>query len=334
MTDPVLDRITYDPGGEASRTLAAIPWPDGMAPQPAQAYDQAPLPPADAVVITWTAAEGRALADVLTPGVPLTSWARYTTGWQSFAPQLTERSPAREAGYLAQWCALKIGSVRVVALKSALHPATDGPTIPAAQLACQVANETGACLVITTGTAGGAGDGTVLGDINVATQTGADFTTRLKASPLAGKFFPCTPLSAAQQAALEPATLGPLLEPNASRLPAQWATRPPQIWHGTTVSTDFFAYATVTDEPYHVEAFAGGAARAVEMDDAPVVSALAGHGVSVLSVRNASDPVMPGTDHESESKTAEKIYQQYGYFTSAGSAVTCVALIAATVERV
>ena len=40
-----------------------------------------PLPPADVLVVTYTVAEGYALADVLTPGVDTSDWTPYTKGW-------------------------------------------------------------------------------------------------------------------------------------------------------------------------------------------------------------------------------------------------------------
>jgi hypothetical protein len=74
--DLLLERITYQVPYEAP---APVPWPDGLAPRGVpygRAADQ-PLPPADVVVVTWTVAEGQALADVLTPGLPSTSWKPY-----------------------------------------------------------------------------------------------------------------------------------------------------------------------------------------------------------------------------------------------------------------
>lgn len=320
----LLDRIAYDPGMMTAE-LAPIPWPEALEPGTAVTWHtRNAVPDADVLVITWTVAEARALADVLTPGIESAGWAAYDTGWASYVPQLTDRSPARESKRLASWCLTHIGSQRVLCVKSELHPATDGPTIPAAQLACQLAGECGARLVITTGTAGGAGEGTVLGDVNVATVTDADFTSRLESSPLAGKGWATTPPTPAQFAQL--GSLQALFAPNAARLPAQWAPRPPQVWQGATVSTDYFAYDTETDrfglrklEP---------SIRAVEMDDAPLIAALHGRGLDAMSVRNASDPVMPGINADQDKKTAEDIYQRFGYWSTVNSAIVCWALIA------
>jgi len=96
MGDPILDRITYQP---EHGKLAPIPWPEGLAPKGTQ-YGQrsdGPLPLAEVVVVTWTFAEGEALADVLTPGLPSASWQPYAHLWSIYRPQLTERSPAGDA---------------------------------------------------------------------------------------------------------------------------------------------------------------------------------------------------------------------------------------------
>ena len=95
MPDRVLERIMFRPPAEV--VAAPIPWPAGMAPQGA-AYDgpsDGPLSTADVLVVTWTSAEGKALADVLTPGLASTSWQPYAHGWDAYESQLTDRSPAR-----------------------------------------------------------------------------------------------------------------------------------------------------------------------------------------------------------------------------------------------
>ena len=100
INDYALERIIYRAPHAA---LAPIPWPAGLAPQ-GTAYDlpaDQPLPRADVIVVTWTVAEGQALADVLTPGMPSTTWKPYAHQWDTYVPQLTTRSPARQAGCLA-----------------------------------------------------------------------------------------------------------------------------------------------------------------------------------------------------------------------------------------
>jgi hypothetical protein len=91
----VLDRITFDPGNK-SNELNPIPWPDGLAPKPHIMSHSTPMPKdADFLVITWTAAEARALADVLTPGVQSSSWNYYKDNFSEYESLLTNRSPAK-----------------------------------------------------------------------------------------------------------------------------------------------------------------------------------------------------------------------------------------------
>ena len=92
------------------------------------------------------------------------------------------------------------------------------------------------------------------------------------------------------------------------------------------LSTDFFAFDT-TDDHYGLRAYDPGI-RAVEMDDAAICAGLAGKQVQVMSVRNASDPVESGTSLAAEKKSAEQVYQDYGWATTIGSAIVTWALIA------
>ena len=60
------------------------------------------------------------------------------------------------------------------------------------------------------------------------------------------------------------------------------------------------------------------ALAATDLDDPPVW----------VSVRNASDPQMDGSSLDEETRKAAAIYEQYGYWTTVGSAIACWALIA------
>ena len=64
------------------------------------------------------------------------------------------------------------------------------------------------------------------------------------------------------------------------------------------------------------------------MDDAALGLACTDltHPPAWISVRNASDPQMTGGNITTEKANAAKIYEQYGYWTSIGSAITCWAL--------
>jgi nucleoside phosphorylase len=316
--DNVLDRISFDPGSKKNE-LNPIPWPEGFAPQTVESQE---LPSAvDVLVITWTAAEARALADVLTPDVQSTEWNYYKDNFQSYMPDLTGRSPARESRRLGSWWITGINGKTVVCFKSELHPATDGPTVPTTKLVNQLIGACNPGVIITTGTAGGAGDGTLLGDINIASAVHADFSTKLKNWPNAATVFPTTPLTAKNMSVIASAI--PLFAANEMKIPSQ--SRAADAWTGHTVSTDFFAFDTETD--YYGLRKYDPAIRAVEMDDAAVLAANTA-GRAVYSVRNASDPVMPGKNIKADDKNAADIYQKYGYWTTVNSAIGTWALIA------
>lgn len=333
MTDPaasgldaVLSRIAYEPG---HTELREIPWPYGLEPSEAATalnWDGT-LPQADAVVMTWTAAEAKALADVLTPGAPSSGWTHYSKGWAKYVPQLTDNSPARDAGRLGEFHMCSIAGLSVLCFHSQLHPATDGPTLPTAQLAKQIATETGARLFVTTGTAGAANKGNVLGDVTVASAVHSWYTKGLKGHPWSEETWATAALNAKQQELLGPSVLPGLLAANAHQLPAAYAPRPPQAWYGHIVSTDWFAFGSDNDA-CGLTAY-DPAVNEVEMDDAAVALGLSGmtSPPAFAAVRNSSDPMLPdGTP--ASLKLAETIYRRWGYVTTVSSAIASWALVA------
>jgi nucleoside phosphorylase len=329
--DLLVSRIRFDPGFMADQ-LAPIPWPAGQAPTPVKTGgvgSEGALPSADVLVVTYTAAEGRALADVLTPGVQSTSWTHYTKNWGSFKRLLDSRAPALESERLGSWYLSEIAGQRVICLKSELHPATDGPDLPIVKLWQQMIGDATPKLVITTGTAGGVGLTTELGDVAVPGVVRWDCQEQFKSETWAKASYPASGLNAAMHAAL--AGTGPLLSPNQGKIPSQYLTRPIKVWEsGTTLTTDFFAFGDTND---HFGLLADAPdALVVEMDDAALGLALDGLSSAppFLSVRNASDPVMPGDLTLAEqSSQASSIYQKYGYFTTVGSAIACWAIVTA-----
>jgi hypothetical protein len=321
----------------APPVLAPIPWPDGLAPatQPADPNRNAedPLPPADVLVVTWTVAEAEALADVLTPGQPRTAWSPYTHNYTShFVAKIRPGAPARHYGRLGVFATTRINNQTVACFKSDLHLSQDGPDLPVRDLWSQIIAETGARLVITTGTAGGVGAHADLGDVVVSqtvrfdckkTFADADFANAVYTDP--------NPIATPELFHICTRTLIPV---NGAQLPPD--RRPARIWHATkpfvpsVITTDFFAfddttnrYGLQTDDPH---------GRAVEMGDA-VLGLVAAQDLTDpptwVIVRNASDPQIDGTlPIPQQAAVAARIYEKYGYWTTVASAITTWALIA------
>jgi nucleoside phosphorylase len=329
--------ITFDPDApddhlfsavEATprAALAPIPWPAGLAPKVPAAptpgpAESDPLPKADVLVVTWTVAEAKALADVLTPGHPSTAWSRYGHNFQStFVPLLRHGAPALESGCLGVYCPTQIGERSVLCMKSDLHLSQDGPQLPVRLLWKQIIEESQPKLVITTGTAGGIGAETELGDVIVTKSVQFDCKKTFAKAPFAKATFSDGALTEHSRSHFALAD-GELLPVNAVRLP----TAP------SVLTTDFFAFDDTADS-YGLRAY-NAEAHAVEMGDA-VLGLVCAEDLDDpppwAIVRNASDPQIGGAGTLSEqAEEAAQIYEKYGYWTTVGSAIACWALIAA-----
>jgi nucleoside phosphorylase len=342
--------ITFDPDAPEDRlfsaldaspraALAPIPWPAGLAPQvpatPAPPAESDPLPKVDVLVVTWTVAEAKALADVLTPGHPSTAWSRYGHNYAStFVPLLRHDAPAIESGCLGVYCLTQIGERSVLCIKSDLHLSQDGPELPVRALWRQIIEETQPELVITTGTAGGIGAETALGDVIVTKSVQFDCKKTFAKAPFAKATFSDGTLAekSRRHFAHADSTLIPV---NAAQLPS--APRTPRIVAAsasapaTVLTTDFFAFDDASDS-YGLRAY-NAKAHAVEMGDAVLglVCAEDLHDAPPWAiVRNASDPQIDGSGTvEEQAGEAAHIYEKYGYWTTVGSAIACWALIAA-----
>lgn len=293
------------------------------------------LPAADALVVTYTQAEGEALADVLTPSHPAPDWTEYQNGWAQLRSMLSGHAPALQEGCAGRWALCQIGDLRVVLVKSNLHPATDGPHLPMVALWTQMIAQVQPKLVLTTGTAGAVGSEVLLGDVVVTDTVRWDATTKFKSQAWAKQSY--TSETGAQVLASSSvqeflhSCETTLFAPNAAQLPV--APRDPLVFDSSlaptvTVTTDFFAFDDASDH-YGLRAYEP-AAHAVEMDDAALGLACAAmlDPPAWLSIRNASDPQMTGPDVVVEDAQAAQIYRKYGYTTTVMSAVACYAVLA------
>jgi hypothetical protein len=319
----------------ARRHMQAIPWPTNLAPSPSSLTPQPdptqPLPKADVLVVTWTVAEGRALADVLTPGHASDGWYHYRHLYDQYVSLIRKEAPALEAKRLGSLFPTSIGGRKVLCFKSELHMSQDGPKLPVRVLWKQIIAETGARLVISTGTAGAIGASVKLGDVVLAGQVRFDCQKTFKNESFNQQTFtsrlsiPTTYLSVAASK---------LIPANAGQLPANHEPlellfrKSAQVPDDTVVTTDFFAFDTANDE-YQLQ----GLGAAVEMGDAVLglvcSQDLDGQGPSWLAIRNASDPqISADLSPNEQRKQAAQIYEKYGYWTTVGSAIATWAGIA------
>lgn len=346
-----------------SRAALAIDWPAGLAPQPHELEVEPdvgdPLPRADVLVVTWTAAEMLALADVLTPGVnPRTRWYRYAHDYEDFLPEIRRGAPARAIGRLGSYYRTRIGSKSVLCVKSELHMNQDGittgagtATLPVARFIDQMYAEVQPKLVITVGTAGGTLANAELGDVMVTRSVKFRCTREFRNEAFNDQTYE----SAAQVRRKHLATAkrlmdgfaGQLIEPDfgpptefyefGANLPGH-ANSPSILIDGTDfprhlpmLTTDYFEFGTSTNG---LEVLGCG----VEMGDAVfgLVGQRLGAGAPAwLVIRNASDPringhlpVGPPRALDMQAHWAVWYYEAFGYWTSVNSAITTWSQIA------
>lgn len=339
--------ITFDPNDPSDyvfapadvtlpRGISQIPWPAGLAPTvvtlPAKPAPEDALPQAEVLVVTWTVAEAKALADVLAPGHVSTSWYPYRRRFDEYyKARIRPGAPALASDRLASYALVTIGARRVLCMKSELHLSQDGKQLPVLDLWKQIIAEARPQLVITTGTAGAVGSDIALGDVVVSKRARFDCQKLFANAPFANAHYTGAGTGTSSSFALAERSLIPV---NANRLPP--ARRTPRIVHGRpgepieVVTTDFFAFDDTTDT-YGLRRDAPAAA-AVEMGDAVLAMAcgqLTSDAPDWTIVRNASDPQIDGSlSMPDQIREAASTYERYGYWTSVGSAIATWCLIA------
>jgi hypothetical protein len=324
-----------------------VAWPAGLAPEPQppanppKASD--PLPPCDVLVVTWTSGEARTLSALFTPGAPLEQWFEYKSNLDEFIPKVTgpkapfNDSNPRNARYyhsLGLYYPVKLAGQRVLCLKSGLHMDYDGPAFPIVDFWKQVIAETGAKLVITTGTGGGIGSNVLLGDVVIAQQTVFDCTTQFKSEPFHNQSFDTSVLADNPVARLS----GQMLKPNADRVlaancPSHSDGLPAFFYRGSSiaspkiVTTDFFAFDNTTNTNGLQQL-----GNVCDMGDASLGLAVSQIDAAArprwAAIRNASDPQMDGSlPPKTQHDGAGAIYKHYGSFTTAASVLATWSLI-------
>ncbi len=251
-------RLNFDPAAPARRFKDAgleaaqlpmeallpksVQWPPGLAPTPQ------PLSPApnesddltrfsgyDAAIMTWTAAEASALAALMSPGYPTSTWYEYRHGIANYIPLVTgANAPFRDnqpdmARYyqsLALYFPIQIGSARVLLMKCGLHMDYDGPATPLMRLIPKIVAAVQPTTFITTGTGGGIGSAIKLGDVPHRRFGEIDRTTQFKNEPWATQSIKASPIPAGALGLISPA----MLQVNAARLPSGDGN--PKVWSG------------------------------------------------------------------------------------------------------
>jgi hypothetical protein len=331
-----LQRIQHDPAHAIDpRAIAAattIPWPAQHRPEPlhyqrgATPDASAALTPHDVLIVTWTAGEARTLASLF--GSDLDGWAEYRHDVASFLPKVTgarapfnDRQPS-EARYfhsLGLYAPFMFGDVSVLAFKSGLHMAYDGPDVPVVDLWKQLIAEVSPRLVITTGTGGGIGADLGLGDVVIGAQARFHLTGALKDKPYARAAYPCTALDAALEKKVRALATDDLLRVNGEKLAPP---RTPRLVFSPSgiVSTDTFAFDDSTDH-FGLQ----GLGQCCDMGDATLGLAISELGAGAprwVAIRNASDPQVPNTSGiAAAKKEAEQIYARSQCLTTAGSVI-------------
>jgi nucleoside phosphorylase len=335
--DPGLHRIKTDPKYASSRSsdspiaAVAVPWPAAHHPKPVRPThapaDSAPLTPHDVLIVTWTAGEAHTLASLF--GSNLDDWYEYRHNVTSFIPKVTgTRAPFNDDSAemkryhhsLGIYASFTIGKISVLALKSGLHMAYDGPDVPMVDLWKQLVAEVKPKIVITTGTGGGIGASIGLGDVVIGKHVRFNLTGELKGKPYAKTMYPCSAFSTELETKMKGLIATAMLSPNGDKLDPP---RVPKMIFSSTgiVSTDTFAFDDSTDH-FGLQ----GLGQCCDMGDATLGLAMSQIGAGApqwIAIRNASDPQIPNPTKniDEAKKTAEQIYSRSQCLTTAGSVI-------------
>jgi hypothetical protein len=309
-----------------------IPWPKGLAPvtdTKVRKGKTGRLPNADFLVVTWTVDEGHALSRVLTPGKDSRDdYQPYRRNFAAISKKMRKGCPALEANRLGAYWTATIGGKKVVIFKSDSHMSQDGPQLANTDVWKQIIEDVQPKLVITTGTAGGIGTHSEVGDVVVSAELRFDCTSKFKSKPFHSASYSSKAANTANFAKAKA-----LFATNADQLPPA-NTRPPEIvtvapgkLTSSVVTTDFFGFDT-SDNHYHLQ----GLGDVSEMGDAVLGLVSRQMGASAppyIAVRNVSDPQIDttGLTLKEQAKMAASIYKGFGRWSSVCSAIVCWALI-------
>ncbi len=315
----------------------AAPWPAESAPSaapfatpPAETADLSLFRGCDAVVVTWSVAEAAALAALMTPGWPLSTWYPYRHDVETYIPSVTgAKAPfnslfaemARYRHSLGLYFPCRIGAARVLLFKSGLHFNYDGRGVPAHRLMTEIAAVVAPKMFITTGAGGGIGVDMAPGDVIIPGTVRFHCRSQFASARWADASYPTSPLPAGALDAITPA----LTAANAERIEGGRTT--PRIFSApadAVVTTDGFAFDDSTNH-FGLQ----GLGRACDMADAMVGNALQAYpDIAWHSVRSVSDAQISNLpDMAAAGEEAAQAYARNGALTTAASVIAVWAII-------
>jgi nucleoside phosphorylase len=348
-------RAANPKGPPSLRHFVQIEWPAGLTPTPAAAMPTGKsLPEADVLIVTWTADEGSALSRVMTPGheshrpvsadafEPGTSyWEPYDKNFATITSTMRAGAPAIKAGRLGTYWTTKIGDRSVTLFKSDSHMSQDSArnvprdpaTTPNRLVWEQIIDDVKPKWVITTGTGGGIGSGSVVGDVIVSRFVTFDSLDRHAIPPVdtpTFEDFSC-PVDAPRR---DPAETRALFSPNAGFLPGGPSAPLPQIHFAATAEAGVLTTAGFDyDDSKNTDGLQGHG-LVCDMGDAvlgSVCKQLGNKAPNYLAIRNVSDPQIDAADGTPKQQQAQAglIYRHYGKWSSVCSGIVCWSVVAA-----
>jgi nucleoside phosphorylase len=354
--------LKYGPGAAAlvasttGATVKDISFPKGLAPAPAPIHP-APdpndsLPHVDVIAMMDTAAEARAMAGVLTPGIQDTDWYHYAKNFQKqFLPLIGPHGPSRMSRRLGSYFVTEINKLKVLVYKTELHMHEDALqlkdgsySLPIKDMLAQMIADAKPRVFLTTGTSGGVYCSMHLGDVVVSRAARFNCMKDFETAPFNHKTFqsnwtiPVSHMVDAQKLMRNYAThLTGRYEPKGAppnpKCGCSPEAYPAQIhfdgkegipaFH-PILTTDIFEFGTTMNNLDRL-------GMAVEMDDACLGLACSEMNAPPhwACVRNLSDPTINGQlDQKLQESCAEYYYTKFGYWTTVMSALATWAIVA------
>lgn len=351
--------------------LPAVDWSAIGASAPVVRLDQwdhdSALPRVDAVVLTWTVAEGAALSHVFCGAADPTPHAAGAEPWRRPGPkspawqdhwqyyrhnfgavehQLPRGAPSLTAKAWGYGCLVDLPRSRTTALllKSDMHLSTDESTVPLQRLVTQLIEECRPDLLLTIGTAGGTKLTDTLGSVVAANTAKFDLTGNLSSRDFNHKSFgnDWTP-EATSLASIEPLLLEiPAMRPVLKRLVEQMkdCEKPDACTlealenaalDGRHPNVRVSQEEVLTDNGYDIADTSGNFARyaCLEMDDAIIAMACSAKKQRFGILRNISDPIMnAGLPQAVQKSWSYMVYSTFGLYTSYNGALAAWAAVA------